>query len=244
MQRRKPPLSWGLGLPKRYQERRAGFHFCNSLTQLMEDVYLDLNLEDEYDHPDNAGWINLFKHWSWSSMFRVNWAISASCYGSRFRNFCRYRLGLGADMMGRITADQARGLNDPKINFRERQILSQGVLAPDDRIFLLQLAVDPDPRSAGDGVAEPPNGLIKLTFGIAVVDKENRLTYLRVQDHLRRMGLARRAMEAMVQKSLFKELLTRPAETVNNEDRVRVERIWQALRVTKEENRQAASAGA
>jgi hypothetical protein len=91
--------------------------------QLMEDVYLDLNLEDESRHPDNAGWINLFKHWSWSSMFRVNWAISCACYGSRFRNFCAHRLGLGLEALGAIRIEEAADSNDLQLNFRERELL-------------------------------------------------------------------------------------------------------------------------
>ncbi len=81
-------------LPSDAEEITQGFYFCNSLIQLMENVYLDLNLDQESDHPDNRGWLNLFKHWSWSGMFRVTWAISASTYGVRFQRFCERRLGL------------------------------------------------------------------------------------------------------------------------------------------------------
>ena len=83
-----------LWLPKNYDEIRAGFYICNQMIQLMENVYLDLKLEQEYDHPDTRGWMNLFKHWSWSGMFRVTWAISAGTYGLRFQSFCQRRLGL------------------------------------------------------------------------------------------------------------------------------------------------------
>ncbi|MGH7937791.1 MAG: hypothetical protein ACRD5Z_23515, partial [Bryobacteraceae bacterium] len=53
------PTPW---LPQKESEVRAGLHFCNRLIQLMEDVYHDLHLEQEHSHPDNRGWINLFKH--------------------------------------------------------------------------------------------------------------------------------------------------------------------------------------
>lgn len=83
-----------LWLPPDADNKRAGFYFCNEVIQLMEDAYLDLNLEYEFDHPDNRGWTNLFRHWSWSGMFCATWAISAGIYGARFQNFCERYLDL------------------------------------------------------------------------------------------------------------------------------------------------------
>ncbi|MEY2574356.1 MAG: hypothetical protein QOJ87_2569 [Verrucomicrobiota bacterium] len=81
-------------LPTDHDELKAGFYLCNSVLQLFEDAYVDLNLEEECDHPDNRGWMNLFNHWSWSAMLRVTWTICASNYGARFQTFCQRRLGL------------------------------------------------------------------------------------------------------------------------------------------------------
>ena len=82
-------------------ELRQGFYFCNSLIQLMESVYVALNLETDWQHPDNSGWLNVFNHWAWSGMFRVTWAVSAATYGGRFRAFCEQRLNL---TLGDVTA--------------------------------------------------------------------------------------------------------------------------------------------
>lgn len=82
-------------LPRKAAERRAGFYICKQMIQLMENVYIDLNLEEEYQHPDNRGWINLFMHWAWAGMFRVTWAITACTYGAKFQRFCERRLNLG-----------------------------------------------------------------------------------------------------------------------------------------------------
>ncbi len=60
----------------------------------MQSVYLDLNLEEEHDHPDNRGWMNLFKHWSWATMLRATYAICCSTFGARFQTFCARRLEL------------------------------------------------------------------------------------------------------------------------------------------------------
>jgi len=81
-------------LPKTEAELRAGFYLCNSVLQLFEDAYVDLHLEDEFDHPDNRGWMNLFKHWSWAPMLRVTWTICAGNYGARFQSFCERHLEL------------------------------------------------------------------------------------------------------------------------------------------------------
>jgi hypothetical protein len=91
---RAEPARTSLWLPPDVDHKRAGFYFCNEVIQLMEDAYLDLNLEYEFDHPDNRGWINLFRHWSWSGMFCATWAISAGIYGARFQNFCERYLDL------------------------------------------------------------------------------------------------------------------------------------------------------
>ena len=185
------PASMSLGLPEKYEERRAGFYFCNSLMQLMEDVYLDLNLEQEYKHPDNAGWMNLFKHWSWSAMFRATWMISASCYGSRFRGFCEHQLDLGPDSIGEIRITPTNNPQDPRLNFRERDLLANGQFNwHEQKLYLLELFIKrPD---------SPRDIITQLTVGIAVVSKNHKLAYFRVQDHLRRMGLARRIIQKIV----------------------------------------------
>jgi hypothetical protein len=55
------------------EERRSASYFCNSLIQLMENVYLDLNLEHESDQPHNQGWIQLFRYWCASELMQTAW---------------------------------------------------------------------------------------------------------------------------------------------------------------------------
>lgn len=85
-----------LWIPTDREQIRAGFYFCVLLLHLMENVYLDLDLERYADHPDDQGWINLFHHWVESGMFRVAYSITASTYGSRFRAFCKREMDLDA----------------------------------------------------------------------------------------------------------------------------------------------------
>ena len=43
-----------LWLPDNADELRAGFYFCLNLLELMQDVHLDLNLDEEWQHPTTA----------------------------------------------------------------------------------------------------------------------------------------------------------------------------------------------
>jgi hypothetical protein len=85
------------------EQERAARYWCNAIIQLMENVYVDLDLDDpkERDHPDNAGWLLLFRRWSVTPLFRRTWAIVASAYGARFQRFFeRLQTDAGAGIQG------------------------------------------------------------------------------------------------------------------------------------------------
>ncbi len=67
------------------------------LIQLMENVFLDLRLDDFWDHPDNRGWAILFMRWARSPKFRKIWNDTRRTFGIRFEHFCSTRLGLQRD---------------------------------------------------------------------------------------------------------------------------------------------------
>ncbi len=67
---------------------------CMELTQLMEDVFIDLRLDNFWEHPDNRGWAMLFISWAKSPLFRQAWVQSRRTFGIRFEDFCCARLGL------------------------------------------------------------------------------------------------------------------------------------------------------
>ncbi|HVW87240.1 MAG TPA: hypothetical protein VHB50_21285, partial [Bryobacteraceae bacterium] len=67
------------------------------LIQLMENVFLDLRLDDFWDHPDNRGWAMLFMSWARSPLFRAIWIHTRRTFGIRFEYFCEERLGLPRD---------------------------------------------------------------------------------------------------------------------------------------------------
>jgi Patatin-like phospholipase len=188
------PPAVNLWLPTNADELRSGFYFCNSLIQLMESVYLDLKLDQEHDHPDNRGWMNLFKHCSWSGMFRATWAISASSYGARFQTFCRRLLGIET---GEVEVLPFTPEKEDQLNFHEVQLLREFLKTNDgktgpDQIQLLQVVV----RDVSNPVATDA-GALRFTFGITMV-QDGKVVLFRVQDHLRKMGLARGALRKMV----------------------------------------------
>jgi len=72
----------------------SAFYYYNQVIQLMENVFLDLQLDDTWEHPDNAGWKSLFQLWANSATFQSVWTESRMTYGLRFRQFCQRSLGL------------------------------------------------------------------------------------------------------------------------------------------------------
>jgi hypothetical protein len=76
------------------RQKKKAFYYCSQVIQLMEAVYLDLRLDDNWDHPDNAGWKDLFDRWAGSGTFQEVWTESRSTYGRRFREFCKRKLDL------------------------------------------------------------------------------------------------------------------------------------------------------
>jgi len=199
-------------LPPDAEARRAGFYFCSSLLQLMESVYLDNGLEIHFDHPDNRGWVNLFRHWSWCGMVRVTWALTAATFGARFQSFCRDRLRL---TVGEVEAVAAR-VED--LNFVEQELARQMA----GRLQALHLRVaDPSGASAG----------IDFPVGFALVEGDE-LRYLRIQDQLRKMGLARQAMRALVRSAGVRRVVTERAPRSAFEPsagRATVDRIFESV---------------
>jgi hypothetical protein len=67
------------------------------MIQLMENVFLDLRLDDYWEHPDNRGWTVMFSMWAKSPRFRKAWSSQHRVFGIRFEYFCHERLGLARD---------------------------------------------------------------------------------------------------------------------------------------------------
>lgn len=207
-------------LPHEEDQRRAGFYICTEMLQLMEDVFLEFRLDEHDDHIDNRGWMNLFQHWAWSGMLSATWAVTASTYDPRFQRFCRDRLELlpgsvsvpaaAAQVLPHGEAWQALSASDrldrPRawqrpplsLNFLEADLLATLLAARSDdgplTVYPIRIIVkSPRPR-------DPET--FEFTAGYVVVREAHgpdpTLVHMRVQNHLRKMGVAREALAALV----------------------------------------------
>ena len=88
------PLEGGTTVEIPETDKPKVFLFLSSVIQLMENIYIDLDLESNADHPHNAGWIQIFQAWAQSEIFRQSWNRYGWSYGRNFRRFCARRFGL------------------------------------------------------------------------------------------------------------------------------------------------------
>src|SRR4030095_12545423 len=81
-----------------------------------EGVYVDLDLERNWNHPDNRGWMNQFRHWVWVPMFRLVLSLTLQTHGSRFVRFCETHLDMPRldDKYPRIKDDKCVRIKNDK----------------------------------------------------------------------------------------------------------------------------------
>ena len=87
-----PTLFEGLRANGEKLKPRDEFYICNALIQLIENVYADLDLEHNWNHPHVEGWMKVFRRWARQPEFDRTWKISQDTYAERFRNFYNDRL--------------------------------------------------------------------------------------------------------------------------------------------------------
>ncbi len=76
-------------------EWEQSVHFLLEMTQLMEDVWVNCNLDTHSNHPLNGGWVNLFLRWVNTASFQLWWPVLRPLYGVSFRDWVK-------DLMGRL----------------------------------------------------------------------------------------------------------------------------------------------
>lgn len=69
-------------------------YFVASALQLMEDVWVALELEIYWSHPLNEGWMNYFQRWASAPSLRRWWPVLRPLYNVGFRDFVRDRFEL------------------------------------------------------------------------------------------------------------------------------------------------------
>lgn len=211
-------------LPATQAEARAGFYFCSALIDLAESGYHAFDLERCHALGAHRGTMNLLRQWAGSGMFQLTWALTVSTHGARFQRFGERELGLG---QGRLNIGNWRLVrhviaeklgtweypNSEEMAVLERLRDSQAVgesapvwphlycapvvLSVQDRQN--RVATEHDPHLLA--LPRPESPAVSWVVGMAVLtwdrDEGPRLYYLRVRDHVRKMGLGRRALEAL-----------------------------------------------
>jgi hypothetical protein len=86
------------------------YYTAQQMIQLMENVYLDLDLQHDKDHRDNVGWYTLFKQWANNEVLNVAWQQSKGTFGKRFAAFWEDLRGM-ADADGCAPSASAKNLN-------------------------------------------------------------------------------------------------------------------------------------
>lgn len=78
----------------RQARRRAELHLVGQMLQVMEDVWLSLNIEGYFAHPMYRGWMNTFRRWTSSPKFRRYWSALRGEFSKDFVRFCETELSL------------------------------------------------------------------------------------------------------------------------------------------------------
>ena len=71
---------------------RAALHFCNMQLDLMENVFLALELEKYNGYALNRGWMNLFRRWAMTPIFQKLWPGLRGGYSRQFGEFVEEQL--------------------------------------------------------------------------------------------------------------------------------------------------------
>lgn len=193
-------------LPNDVLALRAAFYLCESIIQLMQSVYIDVNLESNHDHPDNRGWMNLFRRFAAAGMVRVTWAVSSASCGARFQSFCQHHLGLGdspiaidaelsvAELREKSSQALASVLEANAIEALHRS----GEVVDTDRVVRFALTV----RSALSSAAAQSTFGFPVAFAVLRARPQHPgcwgLRYFRVADHMQRMGVGWSALLALL----------------------------------------------
>jgi hypothetical protein len=235
-----PDQPW---LPNDAGSLRAAFYLCESIIQLMESVYVDVRLENTYDHPDNRGWMNLFRRFAAAGMLRVAWAVSGGTFGARFQSFCEQHLGLGAAELAQARPVTVRALLDGKAGYSVhslelnvlRALWASDEAADSDLVVRFEMIM-------GRAVSAPL-GADAFSFPVAFAllrpaegaGERTRLRYLRVSDHLQRMGLGWRVTVDLLHAypDLELDMATRAPELRSprsDVDRMRFARMFRAAK--------------
>lgn len=197
------------------------FHLCNLQMQLLENVFLALNLDKlrNRDHSFTRGWMNLFRRWAQAPSFRRAWAVSIGTYSVGFQSFCEEALKLRWEILWE--PGQRENLSSREKEYLKRQQENKR-FAPDEEIRLFGKSMPSDQvwvarmlirNMQQEKIESFTIGLATVRIsgdaGDASVNSESHpfsieLTFYRTRDYYRKMRLLDRMIPSLV-RSLEKE---------------------------------------
>lgn len=155
-----------------------------------------------YNHPDNRGWMNLFRRWARSEIFRMVWGINKGLYGRDFIEFAETHLNLPESTVYEVK---------PVVNGLDTNTIKQfhGIL---DRNFTEKYSKWEDslknPKADKHKIYKMTNNIkikdksVLFVMGIALLTKEKidtmKLEFIVVRDYLQRMGLGKQIFDEIV----------------------------------------------
>lgn len=168
------------------EKQRKIFHVCNLQLQLMENVYLALDLHEtaNQQHPINSGWMNLFRRWADAPLFRKAWGISIGTFGIGFQKFCTNALNLEKDISW-VQVNDTDKLSKREIDELSKISEKTGDLPGEGQVWQAVLSVNcKDTRVISFPVA--------MVYLKTVDNKNYDLLYYRIRNSYRKMKLLRK----------------------------------------------------
>ena len=219
----------GEGLDKNVAEGykhglRQSIHLCNMQITLMENVWMALDLDRYYNYPDNRGWMNLFRRWARSEIFRMVWSINKGLYGRNFKEFAETHLNLPKSSEYKFNREE-EPLGDNVTN-EFTDILKRNQKEKDEKWkekYGKWIEILKDPKKENGEIWTIKNDKVggkgnPFVMGIALLTKKEEgtvmLEFIVVRDFLQRMGLGKLLFD-----EILKDLKERKIDTLCTEIR-------------------------
>jgi len=156
----------------------------NEQMQLIEASIFALRLYDPKirRRKSNLGWMNLFRRWSNSSSFRRNWAASVAHYGTAFKLFCKEELGLDLRVFWKKRKSNEKLTRSEEVLLKKAR--RENIGGTPLQVYMAHLATAGDPDGKKNSVR------VAMAI-VACVNGTPALTYFRVRETYRSIGLSR-----------------------------------------------------
>jgi len=220
------------------------------MLQVMENAWLSLNLDVNYAHPLNRGWMDVFHRWTGSAEVRQVWPLLRSEFARGFVNFCEKQMRMGV-IEGKVerlsSVDQMpdRLVSEFKAQWpREKEGLKERVAAALKEKGGGAWLISPE-SAAYPSVRDEPNGKtgsLRIEAGViavtplAPVEKEPTFElFVWVRGAYRNAGLGRRALRMVLAeleekiKEPFRLRVRLPVADLNGPGGELQKRMWRTF---------------